>query len=150
METFKTQLKTYLPILLGLSSIMSLIAISDLPYGYYNFLRLVIFSTGTLYLIFFRNQLFPIVDITVFIVVLMWNPIFPVYLTKEIWTVLNVMVSIGGIILILLMRKQKISWVDFKQNISCRIFVLPFVLTLNNVKSVIHILTIIICTLAKK
>jgi hypothetical protein len=88
---------------------MSLIAISDLPYGYYNFLRLVIFSTGTLYLIFFRNQLFPIVDITVFIVVLIWNPIFPVYLTKEIWTVLNVMVSIGGIILILLMRKQKIS-----------------------------------------
>jgi hypothetical protein len=64
--------------------------------------------------------------------------------------VLNVMVSIGGIILILLMRKQKISWVDFKQNISCRIFVLPFVPTLNNVKSVIHILTIIICTLAKK
>jgi len=40
---------------------------------------------------------------------LMWNPIFPVYLTREIWTVLNVMVSIGGIILILLMRKQKIS-----------------------------------------
>jgi hypothetical protein len=107
METFKIQLKTYIPFLLGLSSVMSLIAILDLPYGYYNLLRLIIFSTGTLYLVFFRNPLLPVVDIIIFIVVLLWNPIFPVYLTKDIWTVLNVMFSIGCIILILLMRNNK-------------------------------------------
>jgi hypothetical protein len=38
---------------------------------------------------------------------LLWNPIFPVYLTKDIWTVLNVMFSFGCIILILLMRNNK-------------------------------------------
>ena len=108
MEVFKNQLKTYMPFLLGLVSFMSFIAISDLPYGYYNLLRLVVFSTGILYLIFFRKPISLIVDILVFLVVLMWNPIFPIYLTKEIWTPLNVIVSIGGIILILLMNKQRI------------------------------------------
>lgn len=109
METFKNQLKTYMPFLLGLSSFMSFIAISDLPYGFYNLLRLVLFTTGTLYLIFFRNPILPLVDILVFLVVLTWNPIIPVYLTKESWTPLNVMVSIGGIILILHMKKQIVS-----------------------------------------
>jgi hypothetical protein len=88
---------------------MSFIAISDLPYGFYNLLRLVLFTTGTLYLIFFRNPILPLVDILVFLVVLTWNPIIPVYLTKESWTPLNVMVSIGGIILILHMKKQIVS-----------------------------------------
>jgi hypothetical protein len=100
MDSLKNQLKPYMPYLLGIASLMSFIAISDLPYGYYTLLRLVLFSIGTLYLIFFRNVKLPIVDILVFVVVLMWNPIIPVYLTKEIWTVLNVMVSIGGILLI--------------------------------------------------
>ena len=106
MDSLKNQLKTYMPWLLGIASFMSFIAISDLPYGYYTLLRLVLFSIGTLYLIFFRNVKLPIVDILVFVVVLMWNPIIPIYLTKEIWTVLNVMVSIGGILLIYQIKKS--------------------------------------------
>jgi len=86
---------------------MSFIAISDLPYGYYTLLRLVLFSIGTLYLIFFRNLKLPIVDILVFVVVLIWNPIIPVYLTKEIWTVLDLMVAVGGIVLIYQLKKPK-------------------------------------------
>jgi hypothetical protein len=95
-----------MPYLLGIASLMSFIAISDFPYGYYTLLRLVLFSIGTLYLIFFRNLKLPIVDILVFVVVLMWNPIIPVYLTKEIWTALNIMVSIGGILLIYQIKKS--------------------------------------------
>ena len=106
MDSLKHQLKTYMPWLLGIASLMSFIAISDLPYGYYTLLRLVLFSIGTLYLIFFRNLKLPIVDILVFVVVLIWNPIIPVYLTKEIWTALNIMVSIGGILLIYQIKKS--------------------------------------------
>lgn len=106
MDSLKNQLKTYMPWLLGIASLMSFIAISDLPYGFYTLLRLVLFSVGTLYLIFFRNVKLPIVDILVFVVVLIWNPIIPVYLTKEIWTALNVMVSIGGILLIYQIKKS--------------------------------------------
>jgi hypothetical protein len=106
MDSLKNQLKTYMPYLLGIASLMSFIAISDFPYGYYTLLRLVLFSIGTLYLIFFRNLKLPIVDILVFVVVLMWNPIIPVYLTKEIWTALNIMVSIGGILLIYQIKKS--------------------------------------------
>ncbi len=106
MDSLKNQLKTYMPYLLGIASLMSFIAISDLPYGYYTLLRLVLFSIGTLYLIFFRNLKLPIVDILVFVVVLIWNPIIPVYLTKEIWTALNIMVSIGGILLIYQIKKS--------------------------------------------
>ncbi len=107
MESIKNQLKAYMPYLLGIASLMSFIAISDLPYGYYTLLRLVLFSIGTLYLIFFRNVKLPIVDILVFVVVLLWNPIIPVYLTKEIWTALDLIVAIGGIFLINQLKNSK-------------------------------------------
>ncbi len=107
MDSLKNQLKTYMPLLLGIASIMSFLAISDLPYGYYTLLRLVVCSTGIIYLIFFRNEKFPTIDIIVFVVVLLWNPIIPVYLTKEIWTVLDLMVAVGGIVLIYQLKKPK-------------------------------------------
>jgi len=107
MDSLKNQLKTYMPWLLGIASIMSFLAISDLPYGYYTLLRLVVCSTGIIYLIFFRNEKFPTIDIIVFVVVLLWNPIIPVYLTKEIWTVLDLMVAVGGIVLIYQLKKPK-------------------------------------------
>lgn len=107
MDSLKNQLKTYMPWLLGIASIMSFLAISDLPYGYYTLLRLVVCSTGIIYLIFFRNDKYPTIDTIVFVVVLLWNPIIPVYLTKEIWTVLDLMVAIGGIVLIYQLKNPK-------------------------------------------
>jgi hypothetical protein len=107
MDSLKNQLKTYMPYLLGIASLMSFIAISDLPYGYYTLLRLVVCSTGIIYLIFFRNDKFPINDIIVFVMVLLWNPIIPVYLTKEIWIALDLMVAISGIFLINQLKNLK-------------------------------------------
>jgi membrane protein implicated in regulation of membrane protease activity len=105
MESNKNPLKVYMPWLLGLCSLMSLIAISDLPYGYYTLLRLVIFFTGILYLLFFRNYQLPFIDILVFLAILIWNPIFPVYLRKETWTGLNITIVAASILLIFQINK---------------------------------------------
>jgi hypothetical protein len=100
MDYSKKQFEVYLPWLLGVSSFMSFVAILDLPYGYFRLLRLVIFLTGILYLYVNSNPKLPGINVSIILVILLWNPIFPVYLTKEIWTGLNLIVGIGGLFLI--------------------------------------------------
>lgn len=96
-----------MPNLLGITALMSLIAIANLPYGFYTLLRLLVFITGALYLYFYGgSQKTPII-ITVFIVTLLWNPIIPVYLTKEIWTVLNLFVVVGCSMLIAHLKENR-------------------------------------------
>ena len=101
------KIKTHMPSLLGITALMSLIAIANLPYGFYTLLRLLVFITGVLYLYFYGgSQKTPII-FTVFIVTLLWNPIIPVYLTKEIWTVLNLFVVVGCSMLIAHLKENR-------------------------------------------
>lgn len=73
---------------------MLIFAIIDLPYGYYIFLRIIIciLSCFTAYVALVSDKK-PWIWIFGVIAVL-FNPIIPIYLDKEIWTVIDIIVAI--------------------------------------------------------
>jgi len=61
------------------------------PYGFYIFLRIIVTATAT-YIIFDTYKNFKGINETVIIfsiVAILYNPIIPVYLTREIWLPIN-------------------------------------------------------------
>lgn len=87
-------------------SIFLLIAILEMPSGYYTFLRILIFGyfvfyTYNTYIKDFRN-----LAVVSLLFSILYNPIFPIYLyDKEIWTIIN----IATIIYIFINRKKLIE-----------------------------------------
>ncbi len=75
-------------------AVLSLIALLPMPYGYYTILRICVSICGglTAYLDFNagRKDIWVLLCIAVAII---FNPIVPVHLNREIWSVLNVMVA---------------------------------------------------------
>ena len=60
---------------------MSLIAIAPMPYGYYQFLKLVIFLAGGLIGIQFWTRGLTVLAAPFILLAVLFNPIFPVHLT---------------------------------------------------------------------
>lgn len=73
-------------ILLGL-------AIFPMPYGFYQFLRLAICGIMAYYIIKEYLQVSKL-NIISCMIVLLYNPLFPVYFSKDIWQILNVLTAI--------------------------------------------------------
>lgn len=69
---------------------MLLIAIVPLPYGYYQFLRLVIFLAGGLIGFQFWAGGRTALAVPFILLAVLFNPIFSIHLTREIWTAINV------------------------------------------------------------
>lgn len=65
-----------------------LLALAPLPYGYYQFLRLVVCVCAVLIAIQVKKTTvwFPIF----LTVALLFNPIIPVYLTRDIWALIDI------------------------------------------------------------
>lgn len=84
--------------------IMLFIALADNPYGYYQILRWVIAGVAgySAYLTYEdRNKLWS----WIFgIVAILFNPISPIYLDREIWSVVNILVA--GIFLINIIKEH--------------------------------------------
>lgn len=83
----------------GAITIMHLIALFSMPYGYYTFLRWVTFiaSIAVITITYKISQIEndePINFITViyFVIGLLWNPIFPIYQSSDVWKFLNFLV----------------------------------------------------------
>lgn len=77
-------------------AILLFVATADLPYGYYQILRLVV----TLYALIFaatfysrEDKISPKVLLLVGIG-LLFNPIFPVFLEKDVWVVIDLIVGL--------------------------------------------------------
>lgn len=71
-----------------------LIALADLPYGYFQFLKWVVLASAgyTAYLYYQSKKK---VWVFVFgIIVLLFNPIFRFYFSRETWCILDVIVAI--------------------------------------------------------
>jgi len=70
-----------------------LLAIFPWPYFYYSFLRSAIFVSG----IFLIDQLFKKKKndylLIVAFIVLLFNPIFPIYLSKQLWILIDLIVA---------------------------------------------------------
>lgn len=92
-------------------AILSIIALAKLPYGYYQFLRTVI-CIAAAYLAYREYQLDDKVTIwaVVFaLLAILFNPIIPIHLSREIWAFFNVMCAAVFIIhLIFCIRKNKL------------------------------------------
>ncbi len=75
--------------LLILVAVMSFIGIASLPYGYYTLLRIVVFVAAGILAIYDldrKNTAFFIISA---LIALIFNPIIPLYLDKDIWQVLD-------------------------------------------------------------
>ena len=77
------------------------ISIADLPYGFYSIMRIVVplLSAIYLFLVYMIKDEFSLMLIPNILIVMLWNPIFPVYLDKESWVVID---AIAGIIQIIM------------------------------------------------
>lgn len=67
-------------------------SIGELPYGFYTFMRIVVPILSVIYLFFAFNKTdeFNLMMIPNILIVILWNPIFPVYLDKETWVIIDV------------------------------------------------------------
>jgi hypothetical protein len=79
----------------GLSAMM-FIAIFDMPYGFYEFLRIITFVgiIGLMYL--FSSQISQPTFLLLFLIIigLLWNPILPIYLDRGSWFVFNLLAGL--------------------------------------------------------
>ena len=77
-----------------ITSGMLFLAIFQLPYGYYNLLRLVVtISSGISSFNAYENEKVGVAIIFA-IICLLFNPIFPIYLDKSMWIPIDVIVGV--------------------------------------------------------
>jgi hypothetical protein len=97
------QLKDRIPFLLT-PGIMMILAPLPFPYGYYILLRLVVsMCSGILAFAYYKNsnRLYILFGLTV----LLFNPLFKVYLDKALWAIIDL--AIGGIYVGLGVREMR-------------------------------------------
>ena len=86
------------PFILWLTPIiLLLVAIFPLPYGYYTFLRtaMFIFCGVLIYWHYVKENLDDLWFVILGGIAVLYNPIIPIHLTKEIWTVLNLVTALA-------------------------------------------------------
>lgn len=82
------------------------IAIAPLPYGYYTLLRILAFvGFGFLaYSMYFMNR--TALALAFFLLLVLFNPIFLVYLSKETWMLID------GVVAVFLLFFEEIEWLE--------------------------------------
>ena len=73
---------------------MLLLAIPDLPYGYYTLLRWVV-TASAIFLVYIASQLGKKFWLFLMIIIaLLFNPIAPIHLDKETWVIIDFVVAV--------------------------------------------------------
>jgi hypothetical protein len=77
-------------------AVILFISIAELPYGFYTFMRIAVPLLSVIYLFFayMIKEEFSLMLIPNIIIVILWNPIFPIYLDKETWVVIDAVAGI--------------------------------------------------------
>lgn len=77
------------------------ISIAELPYGFYTAMRIVvpILSAIFLFFIYIDKDDFHLMMIPNIIIVILWNPIMPIYMDKESWVMIDAIAGISQIIM---------------------------------------------------
>jgi hypothetical protein len=83
-----------------LGAIFLVIGILDLPYGYYQFLRLIITAISVLSIYHYWENYHRIISIILFIIAILFNPILPIHLEKETWVIIDLLAGLffGGLL----------------------------------------------------
>ena len=71
-------------------AVLLLIALIPLPYAYYQLLRIVVTIAASIYAFYFYtdNQMPKVIIFG--IIAIIWNPIFPIYMDKSVWMILDI------------------------------------------------------------
>lgn len=95
--------------LIAVIIILLFIALFPLPYGYYQLLRLVITVTSgfIIYKDYINKQNISFSNIIFGLILLLYNPIFPVHLEREIWQVINIITAIIFLIYLFNVKNKK-------------------------------------------
>ena len=73
---------------------MSLVALADLPYGYYQFLRIVV-TICTLWIAFsFYQAGYQVIAVVFGILAIIFNPIAKIHMEKDIHAIFNILTAI--------------------------------------------------------
>jgi len=84
----------------SIAAVALIFALGDLPYGYYQFLRLLVSPAFLISaVVAFRCGLAPN-GIVAILIGLLFNPIEPVHLPRGVWAFVDVMVAAGGMLLV--------------------------------------------------
>ena len=77
-------------------TVLFFISIFDLPYGFYTFMRILAFILSVIFIFLYYSErgYFSPTLIPVIIIGILWNPIIPIYLTKNIWVILDLIAAI--------------------------------------------------------
>lgn len=103
MESHKNSVTISLLIAIG----MLILAIPPIwPYGYYILLRLVVSGVAVYAIYVGYNVDLRTIPVILGIIALLFNPIIPIYLKKEVWIVIDIIVAIVFLITIFILRKK--------------------------------------------
>ncbi len=90
-----------------IAAIMLLGALADLPYGYYQLLRFAVCGVG-LYLAYTAYQWQKMWAMWLFgFIALLFNPLIPIHLSKELWQPIDVICAILFIVVAFVLKKRK-------------------------------------------
>lgn len=73
--------------------VILILAILPMPYGYYTLLRLTVFAYFCFSLYKMYSGKFSLIEIICILFVILYNPIFKVYLPKEVWMCINLITA---------------------------------------------------------
>lgn len=88
-----------------ITAVFCYIAILNLPYGYYTFLRILVSISCGIYIYENRSLGANFWNIVLGIILVLFNPIIPIYLTKSIWMSIDALV--GVVFLIVSFSKKR-------------------------------------------
>ena len=99
-----------------IAAILLFLALDRHPYGYYTLLRFVVCGV-TVYGVYYALELQKNAWAWTFgIIAVLFNPIIPIHLKKDIWTIIDLAVAILLLLSIFLLRKSHSGQVDIKSS----------------------------------
>ena len=82
-------------------AVILFISIAELPYGFYTVMRIIVPLLSAIYLFFsyMLKDKFDLMLIPNILIVILWNPILPIYMDKETWVVVDAIAGISQILM---------------------------------------------------
>lgn len=90
-----------------IAAAMLLGALVDLPYGYYQLLRFVVCGAGVFvaYIAFTRKKIWAVWLFG--FVALLFNPLIPIHLSKEIWQLIDFICAILFVVIVFVLKEPR-------------------------------------------
>lgn len=82
---------------------------APLPIGYYTFLRIAITIIAIVFIVLNQQQQLHWANILMAVIAILFNPIFPIYMDKIAWIVIDALTAIAMIVCYFYIKKKNID-----------------------------------------